>query len=116
MRIFNRISIFLAVSGALMLFGRINKFDLYHAYFRTIADVEVRNSQGIEKALNFSVANETQPDLALVSQSPAPLVFGILATRLVFKGGNLLTKASLSLADHFRNQFHHLTVSPGLAP
>lgn len=43
MRSFKHIFSFVAVSFILLFNGRISKANLYHAYFRTIADVEIRN-------------------------------------------------------------------------
>lgn len=48
MRQFNRILGFVAVSFVLVFLGRVNKMGLYTAYFRTLADVEVRNSQALD--------------------------------------------------------------------
>lgn len=48
MRHFNRILGFVAVSFVLVFLGRVNKMGLYTAYFRTLADVEVRNSQALD--------------------------------------------------------------------
>lgn len=38
---------FFAVGFVLAFLGRINKTDLYHTFFRTIQDVEIRNSQAL---------------------------------------------------------------------
>jgi hypothetical protein len=44
MRQFHRIIGFVAVSFVLVFIAKVNKGGLYDAYFKTIADVEVRNS------------------------------------------------------------------------
>ncbi len=44
MRQFNRIAGFVAVSFVLVFLGKVSKVSLYTAYFKTLADVEVRNS------------------------------------------------------------------------
>ncbi len=44
MRQFNRILGFVAVSFVLVFLGKVNKVGLYTVYFKTIADVEIRNS------------------------------------------------------------------------
>ena len=43
----NRILAFASVSFVLIFIAKINKVGLYTAYFKTIAEVEVRNSQDI---------------------------------------------------------------------
>lgn len=47
MRHFHRILGFVAVSFVLVFIAKVNKGDLYSAYFKTIADVEVRNSTAL---------------------------------------------------------------------
>jgi hypothetical protein len=44
MRQFNRILGFVAVSFVLVFLGKVNKVGLYTVYFKTLADVEIRNS------------------------------------------------------------------------
>lgn len=44
---FNRIIGFLSVSFLLLFVAKINKVELFSAYFKTIADVEIRNSQAL---------------------------------------------------------------------
>jgi hypothetical protein len=43
----NRILAFASVSFVLIFIAKINKVGLYTAYFKTIAEVEVRNSQDV---------------------------------------------------------------------
>lgn len=44
----NRIAAFVSVSFILVFFAKISKVGLYTAYFKTIAEVEIRNSQDLE--------------------------------------------------------------------
>jgi hypothetical protein len=45
---FNRILGFVAVSFVLVFLGKVNKTGLFTAYFKTIADVEIRNSHSLD--------------------------------------------------------------------
>ncbi|MEM0997363.1 MAG: hypothetical protein AAGN35_09805 [Bacteroidota bacterium] len=44
----NRILAFASVSFVLIFIAKINKVGLYTAYFKTIAEVEIRNSQDVK--------------------------------------------------------------------
>ena len=46
----NKILGFLAVGFVLAFLGKISKVDLYKAYFKTIAEYEIRNTQGLQGA------------------------------------------------------------------
>jgi hypothetical protein len=48
MRQFNRILGFVAVSFVLAFMGKVNKVGLYTVYFKTLADVEIRNSTALD--------------------------------------------------------------------
>ena len=48
MRQFNRVLGFVAVSFVLLFLGRVSKTSLYTVYFKTIAEVEIRNSQALD--------------------------------------------------------------------
>jgi len=48
MRHLNKILGFVAVSFVLVFLGKINKVDLYRAYFKTIAEVGGRNTQDLD--------------------------------------------------------------------
>ncbi|MFM2377239.1 MAG: hypothetical protein RLZZ165_2336 [Bacteroidota bacterium] len=47
MRHLNRILGFVTVGFVLVFMGKVSKTSLYSAYFKTIADVEIRNSQAL---------------------------------------------------------------------
>lgn len=85
MKRFHRIAAFASVSFVLFFIAKINKIDLYTAYFKTIADVEVRNSQdvklsGVYLDRDFSVEDQSRNVLpewpvvgpALVTNSGLP--------------------------------------------
>lgn len=85
MRQFNRILGFVAVSFVLAFMGKVNKVGLYTVYFQTIADVEIRNSTGLDHG-----------DVQYVAAAPSHEV-----QRLVESSGSgtgLLATANLSLA------------------
>lgn len=65
MRHFNRLLGFLAVSFVLAFMGKVNKTGLYTAYFKTLADVEIRNSQSFDLA-------DTDLIAALPAKAQAP--------------------------------------------
>jgi hypothetical protein len=47
MRHLDRVLGFIAVGFVLVFMGKVSKTSLYTAYFKTIADVEIRNSQAL---------------------------------------------------------------------
>lgn len=70
---FNRVIGFVSISFVLLFIAKINKTELYTAYFRTIADVEIRNShalrgEGVVHAASAELVGDVAPDL---SASPA---------------------------------------------
>lgn len=95
----NRIYSFIAVGFVLVFLGKINKVSLFTAYFKTIADVEIRNTQGLEQgALALKVM---VPQEASASQSPVGGGAILLAeTPLVHPPAHSLT-LSLSLVHEF---------------
>jgi hypothetical protein len=66
MRQFNRIAGFVAVSFVLAFLGRVNKTGLYTVYFKTLADVEIRNSHALDHG-------DAQFDAALAPKTTAPV-------------------------------------------
>lgn len=67
MRNFNRIIGFISVSFVLLFIAKINKTELYTAYFRTIADVEIRNShalrtEGVVHAASADLVGDAQAE------------------------------------------------------
>ncbi|HEX2899181.1 MAG TPA: hypothetical protein VHS96_05600 [Bacteroidia bacterium] len=62
MRQFNRILGFVAVSFVLVFLGKVSKTSLYTVYFKTIADVEIRNSHALD-------LGDAHFDLALTDKS-----------------------------------------------
>ena len=66
MRLHHKAIAFLSVGLVLLIFGKISKVTLFHAYVKTLEEIEVRNHQGLEKS----------PALykSFVSQSPKATV------------------------------------------
>lgn len=63
----NKILGFVAVSFVLVFLGKISKVELYRAYFRTIEEVEVRNTQGLDtpdQRLELAVSSEVAEALS----------------------------------------------------
>lgn len=58
MMIFRTILSFFTVAFLLTLFGKVSKVDLYHAYFKTIQDVEIRNSTGLERVFELPAMHQ----------------------------------------------------------
>jgi hypothetical protein len=85
MRQFNRILGFVAVGFVLLFVSKVSKTSLYTAYFKTITDVEIRNSHAIAHAdavlmapLQQAIA-KTKP---VANFSPSPT--GLLTEAPVF--------------------------------
>lgn len=64
---FNRVLGFLSVSFVLLFIAKINKMELYTAYFRTLADVEIRNSQALRHEGQYVYAVADLPVAASVA-------------------------------------------------
>ena len=84
MRRFTKILGFVAISFVLVFISKVNKTGLFTAYVKTIADVEIRNSQ----AVKFGDAALVAP-VAEVKDAPKLAV--------VFSGGNVATLAQTQL-------------------
>lgn len=72
----NRIFIFFSIGFVLVFFGKINKVDLYHNYFKQIEDVEVRNKTEVSDAGFAELVAETMvaaPQLDVSAIPPAKL-------------------------------------------
>lgn len=77
----NHIYSFVAVGFVLVFLGKISKLDLYTAYFKTIADVEIRNTQGVEsKALPLEVVEADQAPLVEAPSGPSPVILADVPT------------------------------------
>jgi hypothetical protein len=78
MRNFNRIIGFVSVSFVLLFIAKINKTELYTAYFRTIADVEIRNSHAlrmegvVHAASSAELAGDVLPEFSVSAGDLAP--------------------------------------------
>jgi hypothetical protein len=93
MRNFNRIIGFISVSFVLLFIAKINKTELYTAYFRTIADVEIRNShalrmEGVVHAASADLVGDLQVEQAhsagdLASSAPMPQPQAVCTTEEV---------------------------------
>lgn len=93
MRQFNRILGFVAVSFVLLFLGRVSKTSLYTVYFKTIAEVEIRNSQ----ALDFGDAH-----------------FDIASSKEVGSEGNVVVGGSAAFFACFKfSEFHSPNQSSG---
>ncbi len=93
MRQFNRILGFVAVSFVLLFLGRVSKTSLYTVYFKTIAEVEIRNSQ----ALDFGDAH-----------------FDIASSKEVGSEGNVVVGGSAAVFACFKfSEFHSPNQSSG---
>ena len=100
----NRIYSFVAVGFVLLFLGKISKVGLYTAYFKTIADVEIRNTQGLEtEALPLQVIETQEAPLVEV-----PTVSGtaLLATPPSFTFQSPQLALSLSLVQDLSLQKH----------
>jgi hypothetical protein len=81
----NRIIGFVSISFVLLFIAKINKIELYTAYFRTISDVEIRNSHALrlEGIVHVDAADllseVTTPDF---HTSAAGLLHGSLADKV----------------------------------
>lgn len=74
MRQFSKILGFVAVSFVLVFISKVNKTGLFTAYVKTIADVEIRNSQAIkfgDAALVAPVTTIAQPSKLAVHHGAA---------------------------------------------
>ncbi len=56
MRSFNKIWRFLAVGFVLVFSGKVSKASLFTAYVKTIAEVEIRNTQDLKQDLQGEIA------------------------------------------------------------
>lgn len=74
MRRFNHILGFVAVGFVLVFLGKVSKTSLYSAYFRTIADVEVRNSHSLDSGGAHVVAALTPKATQSLDTHPQPTV------------------------------------------
>jgi hypothetical protein len=94
---FNRILGFVAVSFVLVFMGKVNKTGLFTAYFKTIAEVEVRNSHSLDLVDAHFVAALSQKGrtpLEVEPQFSAAALPAIPAPALAFAA------PSLSLPTH----------------
>lgn len=74
----NKIWGFVAVGFVLVFFAKINKVSLYTAYFKTITEVEIRNSADLDQRL---ITHQIS-DLDLAGRLPnleLPLTFALLS-------------------------------------
>ena len=71
MRQFNRILGFVAVSFVLVFLGKVNKVGLYTVYFKTLADVEIRNSTAHDHGDAEYVIAQTSRGLQQLAQQAA---------------------------------------------
>ncbi|MEY3444786.1 MAG: hypothetical protein RLZZ519_3067 [Bacteroidota bacterium] len=79
MRQFNRILGFVAVSFVLLFLGRVSKTSLYTVYFKTIAEVEIRNSQALDFGdahFDIATSNEVVSGTNVVSGGSAAILQG----------------------------------------
>lgn len=114
---FNRILGFVSVSFVLVFLGKISKTDLYTAYFKTIADVEVRNSQDMsEVGFVLNAVFDPAPEI------PGPLPLSLSSGLPQMTAPKALRKAVRRIASHFEqapvyyNPHHFLVVAPTRAP
>ena len=113
----NRIAAFASVSFVLFFIAKINKVDLYTAYFKTIVDVEVRNSQDV---LLSGVYLDTDFSLELQSAQVLPEMGGsglALVTSTDVPRYRPKTITSHCLGNDFhKDRFHFFAAAAPRAP
>jgi|GEM_PF-3913851 len=114
---YNKIAGFLAVGFVLLFLGKVSKSGLFTAYFKTIADVEVRNTQDLkESGATVRIAILTK------SNSLQPLLSGLSGAWLVEKQLFLeapemvTTMLPSTCAYQYVSTHEFLTVAPTRAP
>ncbi|MCB9235424.1 MAG: hypothetical protein H6581_27460 [Bacteroidia bacterium] len=72
MRLVNKSFTFLSVGFLLLFFGKISKVELFQVYFKTLKEVQVRNSVGLDqKSALFSAQDD--PEFSDSGLTPAPV-------------------------------------------
>ncbi|HHG86110.1 MAG TPA: hypothetical protein ENJ82_15280 [Bacteroidetes bacterium] len=112
-----RIAAFTSVSFVLFFMAKISKVDLYTAYFKTITDVEIRNSQDVTLSgvyLDTDYSLEAQPSQVL----PEMTITGPALHATNWASPNIpLQLTSHYLRSHFYSgNFHFFAAAAPRAP
>lgn len=117
MRSYNRIFAFLSVTFLLAFFGKINKHDLYHAFFKSIQDTEIRNSTDLDKRDGIGITFNGEHVQSDASVSTDNFSAGILNESTQVTPDYLVPVAnSLEFAFNFISRLEFLTSIPAMAP